>query len=102
MTTETVNPLPIPPLESVTAQSSDKPVAQPSDKPVAQQTSSVEQKPKPKKTTQQKLAKLMPTHAFPIRHMNGGIVFYPGTPSAEVPVDAWLENQIAKGILKEV
>jgi hypothetical protein len=49
-----------------------------------------------------RLARLTPTKGFPIRHFNGGIVFYPGTPSAEVPLDAWLENQIRRGILKEV
>ena len=49
-----------------------------------------------------RLVRLIPTHGFPIRHFNGGIVFYPNQPSAEVPVDAWLENQIQRGILKEV
>jgi hypothetical protein len=50
----------------------------------------------------QRLARLVPAKGFPIRHFNGGIVFVPGQPSAEVPVDAWLENQIKRGILKEV
>lgn len=50
----------------------------------------------------QRLARLTPVKGFPIRHFNGGIVFYPGQPSAEVPIDAWLENQIKRGILKEV
>lgn len=45
--------------------------------------------------------RLAPTHGFPIRHFNGGVTFYPGYP-AEVPLDAWLENQIACGILAEV
>ena len=49
-----------------------------------------------------RLVRLIPTHGFPIRHFNGGIVFYPNQPSAEVPVDAWLENQMRRGILKEV
>jgi hypothetical protein len=49
-----------------------------------------------------RLARLVPQHGFPIRHFNNGIVFYPGQPSAEIPVDAWLENQIKQGILKEV
>lgn len=45
--------------------------------------------------------RLAPRHGFPIRHFNGGVTFYPGYP-AEVPLDAWLENQIACGILAEV
>jgi hypothetical protein len=49
-----------------------------------------------------RLVRLIPTHGFPIRHFNGGIVFYPNQPSAEVPVDAWLENQMRRGILREV
>lgn len=49
-----------------------------------------------------RLVRLIPTHGFPIRHFNGGIVFYPNQPSAEVPMDAWLENQMRHGILKEV
>lgn len=59
--------------------------------------------PSPKiETKVPRLVRLIPTHGFPIRHFNGGIVFYPDKPSAEVPVDAWLENQIQRGILKEV
>lgn len=49
-----------------------------------------------------RLARLIPAKGFPIRHFNGGIVFYPGVPSAEIPVDAWLENQIKRGTLVEV
>lgn len=49
-----------------------------------------------------RLARLVPKHGFPIRHFNNGIVFYPGQPSAEIPVDAWLENQIKSGTLQEV
>ena len=50
----------------------------------------------------QRLARLVPVKGFPIRHFNGGIVFYPGVPSAEIPLDAWLENQIKRGVLVEV
>jgi hypothetical protein len=48
-----------------------------------------------------RLVRLVPAKGFPIRHFNGGIVFYPGIPSAEVPVDAWIENQIKHGTLVE-
>jgi len=47
-------------------------------------------------------ARLTTKGGFPIRHFNQGIVFYPGVPSAEIPVDAWLENQIKHGALVEV
>ncbi len=47
-------------------------------------------------------ARLKPKGAFPIRHFNQGIVFYPGVPSAEIPIDVWLENQITHGTLIEI
>ena len=47
-------------------------------------------------------AKFRTVHGFPIRHFNGGVTFYPGQDSAEVAVDQWIENQVKKGILKEV
>ena len=49
-----------------------------------------------------RLARLVPVKGYPIRHFSGGIVFYPGVPSAEIPVDAWIENQIRRGTLVEV
>jgi len=47
-------------------------------------------------------ARIAAAKGFAIHHRNGGIVFYPGIPSAEVVIDPWIENQIKHGTLVEV
>ena len=119
----TTSPLPVPPLTPTLAPSlTPEPTPQPAilEMPAEPEMSTVTEEPvaiitqpspkvEPKvelevemETKAPRLVRLIPTHGFPIRHFNGGIVFYPNQPSAEVPVDAWLENQMRRGILKEV
>ncbi len=105
----TTSPLPVPPLTPTLAPALDAgPTPQPStlEMPAKPEMSTVTEEPvaiitQPSPSAP-RLVRLIPTHGFPIRHFNGGIVFYPNQPSAEVPVDAWLENQMRRGILKEV
>ena len=106
----TASPLPVPPLTPIQEPQPEMaylvdPVTEPATVTPEPVTLVTEPSPKvePKvETKSPRLARFIPTHGFPIRHFNGGIVFYPNQPSAEVPVDAWLENQIQRGILKEV
>jgi hypothetical protein len=110
----TTSPLPVPPLapaltpDSAQVSAVIEAIAAPNEKAAEALTETgVESvtlitQPSPSMKATPRLVRLIPTHGFPIRHFNGGIVFYPNQPSAEVPVDAWLENQMRRGILKEV
>ena len=106
----TTSPLPVPPLTPTLAPSlapEPEPAiiempAEPEMSTVTEEPVAIITQPSPSVKANPRLVRLIPTHGFPIRHFNGGIVFYPNQPSAEVPVDAWLENQIQRGILKEV